>query len=350
MTPKSPSTIVLGRELEEARERDRALHREEGSPLSDVEYRDGEHDLLRLRPAAADAAVEGLLHALLGGTAEAGAVRVRLTLHDFYTLLTFVRRAIVRSLRGDPSASMLDAAALLAFIDPARIDPRDLDWAAALCAWRIQALGIDDAEVLEAARRWAHPDALAVVAEQLCSPVTLADWGFAEAKTDQGPGLVGWRHERYHPTADLLPAAIALAEGLEAGGYTTDDITLAAAPPEVWLRAKAARMKEVCQGVLGTAIVHAEPRADVCTNPGDQMLVVFLSQCARTEDARSAAAAGLAPRSGHAAAAASRGPFLVLIVARSFRSGGPGWESDARLLRFEGAWTKALALLDGTPG
>lgn len=348
--------LILGQQMADALARENQ-HRKTwtgpGTPLEGIQYdwSVGEGDLLRLRPARADAQLDRFLDDLRTGPAERlDEFRGALTTDDFYTLITYARRAVVQSLRREPRLILQRAVAALALIDPERVDSRDLSWAAAVCSWGARRATIDPDEVLQIAQSIGNPAALVTLRQLLYQHIDLANWGFVEVDTPGGrsladtSGLVGFR-----PTVDLLSAALRLAEVLEADRYAAATISIRDDLPAVWFGAANAGPRDELSRVLATVSVRSQPRAEFCPDPSTQMLLVYLSECASARDAEAlASAARQATGRTHHTVTAREGRLLATMIARSVVMGTEGLETGEELARFAAPLSSLLASLDAS--
>lgn len=317
------------------------------SPLAAVRYdwSGGEGDLLRLRPAPADGPIERFLEHAADGGGELTELRGALTIDDFYTLLTFTRRSIVRTLRGG-SPNLIDRAlAGLVLVDPERLDPRDLSWAMALSSWAVRRLGLSRDAVLRDARRVGPPAAIEALGRFLDEEVDLSDWGFIEVSGPAGLGLAERGYAKYEPTTDLLDAALRIADAVEGDRYEPTTVSLANDLPEVWFRGKdAERLRDLLSGVRATIAIHSTPRPDADENASSQMLLVLVSECANSSDAKwLASAARNSAGTSHHSVAVQHGRLLVTLIARSFVMGTPSMETAESIGRFVPALSNALS-------
>ena len=261
--------FVIGQQMADAVAREQA-HRTawagSASPLSGIRYEssNGEGDLLRLRDAPADARVAAFLDNLAGMTTDQVAeVRGALTTDDFYTLITFARRSIVRALRDGSPKLISQATTAVVVIDPERVDPRDVSWVIALTAWSVQRLAIPRVDALRDALHVGTPSAIEALNRFLDASIDLADWGLIEVATASGPGLAERESAAYAPTSNLLRAAFVIADEIATDRYGPASLTVASNLPKVWFRnADEERLFDALCGVRATISVrtrHSPP-------------------------------------------------------------------------------------------
>jgi hypothetical protein len=352
MGSENEPEFVIGQPMADAVAREDS-HREawtgSASALSDVRYdwSKGDGHLLRIREASADGQVESFLDRVLGAPDEVADVRGALTTDDFYTLITFARRAIVRALRGAPTDTIRRAIAGIALIDPGRVDARDISWVVALSAWGVQRLDLPLAETLSDAQRIGTQSTTDAIEQSLRNRIDLADWGFTEAATASGPGLAERGNAPYAPTSNLLDAALALADAVAADGYQPASLTVATDLPKIWFqKADEMRLSASLASVRATITMRSKPAPLPEATSDSQILLAFLSECANHDDAEwLAAAARRSVGESHNAVVAERGPFLVALIARSVVVGTPSIETAESVARFLSALGEALETL-----
>jgi hypothetical protein len=352
MGSENEPEIVIGQQMADAVAREhshRAAWTGSTSALSDVRYdwSKGEGDLLRIREAPADRQVESFLERVLAVADHIEDVRGALTTDDFYTLITFAQRAIVRALRGAPTDVIRRALAGIALIDPVRGDARDFSWVIALSAWGVQHLDVSLTDALSDAQRIGTPSTTEALSRSLDSRIDLSDWGFIEAATASGAGLAECGYAEYAPTSNLLDAALTIADAVAADRYEPASLTLANDLPRVWFhKADQGRLSASLASVRATIAIRSKPLPDAGTTPDSQMLLVFLSECAIREDAEwLAAAARSTVGESHQAIATAHGPFLATLIARSVVVGTPSIETGESVTRLLPALRAALEIL-----
>jgi hypothetical protein len=332
--------VVLGQAMADAlsaEEAHRAAVPDSVSPLAQLAYDrwQGELDLTRFRPSPTDEAIRVRLEGWRDG--EVADIRSRLTIDDFFTLLAFARRAVVRSLRGNDPEWARAAAEALPMIAADRIDPRDLAWATAVVAWQLQRVSKDAGDTLQAMALRADAEANAILQRFGDDPpARLRDeWGLDVVETTYGVGLaqVGYAAP-YEPSADLVAAAVVLADGVDRHGYLADSITIATDLPDVWLRGpdhdEAAATVERMRGCMS---VSSDPRPEIGARPMTQMLTVWIVELPTSDGAELVASAATRASGDHVRIARRRGRVACVLVARSTQVGTPPLEDPTTIER-----------------
>jgi hypothetical protein len=338
----SEGVVVLGQQMADAfkrEERHRAATGPVASPLEGIAYdpRRGELDLHRFVESPIDRTVSDFAASYERlGNEEVGEVRAALSMDDFYTLLSFVRRSVLASLRGRSSPSLEHGLVAITAIDQERVDWRDVVVAAELLAWAIARAGGDHAAQFQHASRKCGPgvaDTLSRIAARDAAQLEPGKWRPME--TADGMILAGDRFERFEPTVDLVGIALAVQDVIEADAYRVADITVAAELPPVWLTA-------TDQAALDRALdrVRACVTADAGLEPSavpaaeDQQLLVFLAEAASVDDARLLAEAAV-PSESYEALGLANGAVCCVVVGSSFVVGVPAFERRGSLQRFK---------------
>ena len=328
--------VVLGAELAAAHEAEktRLSSRKTGpSPLLGKAYdvERGDYDLSRVVQLPLDVDIEGLTKRFQSlDLEEKRSLMQSLSLEDNYTLISFAKRMAVRCLnQSSPELCGLGLMSL-AMIDEARVDPRDVSWAAGLLNYVIGRWP-DRALIL-----FQRASAAATVGMQklfeTARQSTLEDWGYREIKTDSGVGLVesGWAP--YAPTLDLANLAALVGDHVIADRYVAT-VKVATELPSVWFEPnKREKAEKTLQRALGVASLHGVLRRSVSERP-NQMFVIWIAEMPASSDcAHLVSYVGpTADRNGRFAVAVTTGRLLALLVAGSFKQGTEPYESASTL-------------------
>ena len=345
--------IVLGVELAAASAIERfRLEQDPGrSPLAELAYERGAAYVER--PGFGREGLDLELRSVVGRWArlepeELSALRSRLSMDDFFTLLTFARRSAALGLRANDPAWPLDGLEGLTATAYERVDFRDLTVAAALVAYALEALGGDTPDLMERAATRADPGTAEILRRfRDHPPQSLAGWGYAVVDDAGEISLVGAGFEPYAPTIDLLSSARSVGAAIDRDRYRTESITLATRLPPVWLRGG------IHESEASRAVEHARAGATVRAarqpgalraddRPAHHMFVVFLVEVATAGQADLVAGAATTSTGDHARLAVAHGPVVALLISRPVTVGMEALETDASLQRFGPAFTEAL--------
>jgi hypothetical protein len=341
--------VVLGQEMAQAIEKEsrhRAATGHVASPLVGIAYepRSGALDLHRFVESPVDAALceFGSSYERLGEL-EAAGVRAALSIDDLYTLLAFVRRSVLASLRGRSSPSLHHALVALTAIDQGRVDWRDVSVGAELLAWAIARAGGDHAAEFRRASGQCErgvADTLSDIASRRASELEPGMWRPVASPT--GPVLAEDDYERFEPTVDLIAVAVGVQDVVEVDAYRVLDVTVATRVPPVWLTpTDQAALERALDRVRACLTLHAELDPAAASTARDQHFVVFLAEAANTDDAQLIAGSAI-PTEAHEALGLANGRVSCVVVANSTTVGVPAFERAGSLERFAEPLRKVL--------
>lgn len=338
--------VVIGEEMAEALEADRRHAKARGtgdSPLPAEEYDPSRGELSQLNPSPAplDSALATVVRRYAASDA-AGRQKMRdaIDMDGFYTLRTFAQRAAVFGLRQRSTAHLRDGLAAVAMIDPARIDPRDIPDGVALLHHAAVRIGADAPALLREAGALAEPRVAELLTGFAARPAAEKDlrqtWMLEEVQTTAGPGFVRRGIDAYEPTADLLGAALQIAELVASDAYQSSDPEVASMLPPVWLRSGDARaVQRALDAARAGVSLSPWMRPGVHPRHEEQNLLIFLVETANEQDAQALQdAAGQARSRDGGRLSVAHGRLFCLFVGRSFVTEVESYETDERLARF----------------
>ena len=342
--------VVLGAQMAAAQAAE-ARHQaqpHEPSPLIGVAYGQprAELSVLHFKVVSTDEIVDDLVTQFAAaGRGDREARRSDLTMDDFYTLLTYARRAAVRAIRSRDEAVASRGVTALALIDLDRVDWRDVAWQAGLLSYAIHRIGGTASGAFEMAATLADGESAAFL-RSLASrpPADLSEWGFREVQTAEGAGLIEDEGAPYRPESDLVGLAEALAAGVRGDIWQLSDPVIGSDLPTVWLQGGTPEdLEPALRSITGCVTLQGTHAAQDSSIHRAQHMVVFLAE---TQDPQAAsiiaAAAGPGSGSSFAALAVAARALCAVMIARSFVRGIPSLETKASLQRFRPALTAAL--------
>jgi hypothetical protein len=256
-----------------------------------------------------------------------------LTEDDFYTLMTYARRCVLRAIRTRDPAAALAAFDALSLIEMARVDWRDVVVAASLASHGARRTGLDPELVRTGPVRRAEP----AVADLLTNAATseAGTGGYHELKTATGPVLID-ANGPVRGAVALLRTALAVAEVVEDDGrYEVGGIAVERELPAVWLDGGAETER---RRLKRCAAVRADP-------PGSRshFLLVYVAEAASDEDAAAiAASARRRVFAGAVELGIAVGSRCAVVIARTVVLGEPDIEDDQSLARLADPVTAAL--------
>jgi hypothetical protein len=256
-----------------------------------------------------------------------------LTEADFYTLMTYARRCVLRALRTSDPGCALRAFDALSLIELARVDWRDVVMATSLVSYGARRVGLDPELVLTGPVRRAEP----AVAELLTGAATsdTGTGGYHELRTADGPVLVD-TNGPVRGAITLLRTALGIAEVVEEDGrYEVGGVAVDRELPAVWL-----------DGSAETARRRLRRCASVRADPPDSrahFLLVFLVEAATDDDAAAiAASARRRVLDGAVELGIAVGNRCAVVIARTAVLGQPDLEDAESLARLTDPVTAAM--------
>jgi hypothetical protein len=346
----SSGAFELGTQMAQAiaaQRRHEETHGALNSPLADLSYPSIESRLWRWVDSPIDGRIEPVVtdFAVLGEE-ERNSVRSSLSMDDFYTLLTFVRRRALAILRGSEARKIEPAFVSLAMIDFERVDWRDLITANSLVCYAAERIGAPVADLVRRTIKLAEPKTAEVLMRRRTTPIDLAEsCGYREVRTPEGVALFDTGYEHFAPEANLERFAFDSAIALENNGYEIERISLATDLPLTWLGGRdGSAIAKVARSLSGCVAIHGVPRADRAARSSGQMLLVFLGEAASERDAREIAAAAENASSSQRTelGLASRRIFAVTIQS-SWVADTPPMEDAHSLERLRGVFERLLS-------
>jgi hypothetical protein len=163
----------------------------------------GELNVLHLAPTRKDELIDEFVdHFAASGSEERDLQRSSLTMDDFYTVLTYARRAAVRALRSNDGELARRGVTALSVIDENRIDWRDLTWQAALLSYAIHRVSGNVTEAFDTAASLANGETSQAL-ERLFTPARSQP----RRVEVQGDPALRW-HRAYRGRGQAVPAQI----------------------------------------------------------------------------------------------------------------------------------------------
>jgi hypothetical protein len=294
---RSSGTFVIGTQFAQARAAQQRLDEARSgqhSALVNLRYSSDESRLWRWVESPVDRCIETMVANFAGfGEEERNAVRDSLAMDDFYTLLTFVRRCALATLRSGDASKIERAFSAMAMIQLERIDWRDLLVANRLVRYAGQRLHAPVADLVSRTMQMAEPQTAEVLLGDRTTRIDLArSCGCREVCTSEGVALFDTGYERFSPKADLIGIAFAGAVASEDNGYEIGNVEVASDIPLTWLDGRdGSAIARMVREFSGCVRIHGVPRADPAPMSSGQSLLVFLAEAASEKDAREVASA-----------------------------------------------------------
>ncbi len=346
---------VIGKEMAKAveAERDwqqRGSSRESPLPTRGYDFWHGDLNLIDPAQNSLDDALREVVQRYAkSDLQERVAIRSSISMHGFYTLMTFARRSAVFAMRGRKTEIVGDGLIAVAMINEERVDFRDILMCLSLLYHAANRAGGDADKIFRHAAILAEPKVAKQIvgfAEQTSEYRNLRlSWGFDEVETAKGLGFIRWEFATYAPTVDLKLVVLDVAQMVAADKYYPDGVSIAAKLPPVWLsRGKNAELDGVLARIRGGATMSARLRTNEHPKHDSQQFTVFIVETSQDADAQTLLRlAQVKDNREHSMIGVAAGKLFALIVARSFVEGDEGFETLKSLERFREGMTKILA-------
>jgi hypothetical protein len=264
------------------------------------------------------------------------------SMDDFYTLLSFSRRAAVFAMRQRNTERVIDGLTALAMIETKRIDFRDASVALSLLHHSGRAIGSGIDDFIEKAAALAEPEMTELMQRFLRRTEDQRGIrelsGYTAIETKAGPGFVRWNLEPYQPSLPLDQIGLALARLVQRDKYQAATVTLATSLPSFWLSSVDDRtLKRALATVRGAVSISASLRPQESRDSEFQHLVIFLAEMESESEADALLDLSRKKQvraNSFVLIGVGQGPLFCLVVARSFKAGKPSFESQASIERF----------------
>ncbi|MEL6962059.1 MAG: hypothetical protein AAFO01_04835 [Pseudomonadota bacterium] len=343
--------VVIGQGVTDAREaerRHRLSHPDVTSPMPADRFKEwrGDYDLFDLEPLPLDAEIRSVCRDFReASTQEQCVMRDGMSMDDFYTLLTFGRRASVQAIRSEDTSIADDGLTAIAMVDMSRIDHRDATMSLGLLDHALQRLGAIANERIEEASRQALPEIAEVLLRQTKRPAShrrLAACCYEEFESRRGIGFVRRGVQGYAPLSDLFPVAVDIKTFINSDCYRSN-IELASSLPPVWLQGHDnAVVSKALESVTGGVTIDGRILPEKDSDPFAQQLTVFLIETGSEAFANELLAISEVHAAWHLRLGAASGNLFALMVARSVREGVDAFETAESLQRFKAPLQHAL--------
>ncbi len=341
-------TYVIGREMAAARRAEAEhfqTHPESPSPLPSVKYDfwQGDLDLISPSERETDQKLAEFLTAFsLADTSSREHMRSRMTMDDFYQLMTFSKRMAVFGLRTGNRERLKLGMIAVAAIDVNRVDYRDPMLALSLICHSADRNAVDAQNLMYEVLGLGMPKTAELMSGLVDrSPEQRnirSQWGFDEVSTDIGLGFIGWGFEPYQPSYDLKALAVESRSMLAADRYQAASVQVATNIPEVWFTLETtdqqASLTKAIQSVRGAATINGKLRPEHHPRSDAQQFTIFLAECSDDNDSSFLESIGTGNSQRHASVAANHGCLFSLAVARSFIGGVESYETQQLMDRF----------------
>jgi hypothetical protein len=341
--PEIDNAIVIGAELVAANhfEQKRLANAPSTkSPLPDQRYEFDPLDLLRLIPHPLDDKVASLCRRFVeSDDHQRLAISAAISREEFYTLLNFSHRAAVFAIRRQKASWAVDGLAAVAMIEAARVDWRDILVALGVLHHAATRVGLDADELFRKMSSLAEPETAQLLYGFTTRPARdkkLAAWGFEEAETNKGIGLIYGGFRRTKPTYNLIAIASEIGACCAADKYQLSRVEFGTKMPQIWLESKDNTALATLQKAFRTGVtIGADLRPIQGVESAAQHLVVFLQEMKTEAAAHSLCDIARKKKpQWFCKLELAVGRLFYLLVARSYWQDIPAYETPESLARF----------------
>ena len=355
MADQQPKYVVLGQQLAEARKVEQERLARGDSPPSpfsvDMKYDEwaGHYNLTATSRIPLDDKIADVCRRFAASSSdEQRRLRHAVSMDELYTLMNFAKRAAVLGMRYRDHAAFVDGFTAVAWIDPNRVDPRDIGLTHSVLQGCAAKVGENTVALFRTAATSADPAVAADLLRQAARAANGTIGGIAGhviVDVDGVPTLFGSYYQNYRATYPLHRICLELAGLIDADQYQAE-ITLHAMLPRIWLaKVDDAALDRALQSVSATADVSGKlpPRAD--ERFSSQLLLVFLAEMIDEGSSRTLldlARRKLAIKPDTAMFALVAGRLFCLMVGRSVVQGVEPIENSRTIRRFEPPMEKIL--------
>lgn len=192
--------IVLGEyyaKAAEAEERRKARGDLQPSPMPNIEYRRRNHSLIKLSQSLLDLKLRDLCRNFAESDARRRAkIRASISMNEFYTLITFSKRAAVFARREQNVNHVIDGLTALAMIECERVDFRDILTSLALLFHSASKIDEEPETLFREAALLSEKEVAELMTGFLNRTPEEQDirlsWGYEEVETEDGIGYRWW--------------------------------------------------------------------------------------------------------------------------------------------------------------
>lgn len=344
-------TYVIGQQMADAIEKERRREAENLGPSPLPKYRYNGHEFWLLEPQQTqldkDLIVLCNQFPQLNSTQRKD-FRHRISLNEFYTLLTFAKRSAVFAIRNKDINILRAGLRAIAMIEIDRIDFRDIGTPMGPLYYAALKIGLDPAVEITNAAELSEPKVrdyfFSLLKRCQNKEFNLASESLLiQVETPSGPGFVERDLNSYQPDIDLLNIALDIVKLIETDKYQSDSPVVGTKIPEVWFGDKISAVKNDLDTLLGTVNIRAHLDDQYSEKARDQCLWVWLAETPKVIMAAhlSETARLIKPKS-YCLLAVSQGNLFCFVVARSVIMNLEPFEKEDSLCRFELGIERAL--------
>jgi hypothetical protein len=343
--PEPKNAFALGEQVPKAMEveqqrKSRGVRGKSPMPDGNYDFWRGETYLINPAPSALDSKLRELCRNFAkGGAVSRAKTRASISMDEFYTLLTFSKRAAVFGIRERNAAWLVDGLTALSMIELDRVDFRDVFVSVSLLHHSAERIGQNANQLLSDAAALSESKVSELINDFIKRPseekALRAKWGYDEVETRDGIGFIGWEFKDYNPTYDLKKIALDLAEYIAADKYQPDFVSIATALPGYWLETKdSSSLDKSLRTVRGGASISGKLRPNQHPDHEYQWFNIFLVEVSDESAAKTLLELSKKKNpADYCMLGLAEGKLFCLIVARSYE-GKKAFETSGSLARF----------------
>jgi hypothetical protein len=346
MRQRQKKEYILGEPMAkaiEAEQQRKAMGDTVKSPMPDMKYDfwRGEQNLIKPVQASLDSILSDLCQDFAKNDAATRAkIRASMSMDEFYTILTFSRRAAVFAIRKQESDFIANGLTAIAMIEKERVDFRDILIALSLLYHSAKRIGKNADQLFQDAATLSETNVSELIIGFIKQSPEKNDlrsaWGYEEVETEEGIGFIEWMGTEYNPTYDLKKIALEISDFIATDKYQPSSVTIATELPEVWLKSiDDAALDKALKTVRGVASISADLRPDAHPEHASQMFTVFLVEVADESVAQTLMDISKKKKpSDYCMLGLTKGRLFCLVIARAFVAGEESFETPESLTRF----------------
>jgi hypothetical protein len=352
--PRKNRVYVIGENFAKASEAEEQRKQKGNtgiSPMPDAEYDfwRGETSLINPVKNSLDSELSGLGQSFATSDAHVRAgLRSSISLDEFYTLLSFSRRAAVFALRERSVDWVQKGLTAITMIEAERTDFRDILGALSLLYHSASRIGADADQLFRDAARLSAPNVAELLIEFIERPLKEKDirasWGYDEVETKDGVGIIGRGFADYRPTYDLKKIVLEIADVVAKDKYQPSSVEVASELDPFWLRSEENRAAaETLKQVRAGASISAALRPNEHPGYKGQTLMIFLVEVPGERDAQDLLEMSRKKKpSDYSMIGVAKERLFCLVIGRSIEHGVESFETTASVSRFSDPISEVL--------
>ncbi|QEC69500.1 hypothetical protein FRZ67_20155 [Panacibacter ginsenosidivorans] len=343
---KKSNTVVLGKELAEATQREKQRI-EKGnyspSPLPDFDYSKWPDEQSLINPIRNE--LDNILVALTGefelaDESRKEELRTSINQDNIYTLLEFIRRTILFGVRSQDATDIQNGVIAIAMIEAERCDYRDVLVALSFLFFGIHQLNLNETMLFDKAKQLAQGKTKQLIEQFQQRPTgskTTEAFGYTAIQTSHGISFIRTNTARYNPEKNLINILFDFEDVLAKDKYWKKEITLEGNISPYWVSAEGDKQMEGllfnstgCVSLKANLKTEYHPKADL------QRLYIYLAEYNDVESLKALMYKANARTSeGIVRLCFIEGKILCLVIQRAIMVGVKEFETSESLCRFE---------------